>query len=364
MKLKWKLLLVPLAAVLAFGLFKGSAIWGKNETPVEATVQAVSVEEVKKAKKENLLSLTGTVTALDEAVISSKVAGRVSRVNVDNGAAVGAGQALVQLENSEYINMVAVNQATLKKAEANLASVRANYERMKELYGAGAISKKDFEDVETGLRIAEADAGAAAAALANAEESLRNTTVSAPIGGAVAGRSVNVGQVVSPGLPLMAVHDISSVYVVVNVEQGELAKIKPGMPARVFLDSYGDRKFDGEVAVISPAANRAARVFETKIKVKNSEQIFKPGMFAKVEIKTGEDVEVLAVPRDALTGKEGMFFIFLAEGDQAVRRQVEIGQILDQLVEIKSGLSGGERVIVTNVNKLKDRDKIKEVPGT
>ncbi|MCL6558095.1 MAG: efflux RND transporter periplasmic adaptor subunit, partial [Firmicutes bacterium] len=181
MKFKWKLWLVPLAAALAFGLFKGGDIWGrKKEAPPDVHIQTVVTSEVAKVKKENTLVLTGTLEALDEAAVSPKVAGRVSRVLVENGAAVAAGEPLVFLENTEFNNLLAVNQAALKKAEANLAAVRSNYERFKELYEAGAVSKKDFEDVETGLKVAEAEAGSAAAALANAEESLRNTTITSP----------------------------------------------------------------------------------------------------------------------------------------------------------------------------------------
>lgn len=359
MKYKWKLWLIPLAVILALGIFKGGKIWGKDEAPPpDPVVQTVLAKEVVKVKIENSLSFTGSVEAVDEAVISAKVSGRVSQVAVENGAAVGAGQSLVSLENQEYSNGLAISQAALKKAEANLSAVRANYERFKELYQGGAVSKKEFDDLETALRVAEADAASAAAALANAEESLRNTTVSSPLSGVVANRSVNIGQVISPGVSLMTVKDISSVYVLVNVEQGDLSRIKPGLRARVTVDSYPGQTFDGVVAVINPAANKAARVFETKIKVSNPDQLLKPGMFAKAEIKTGGEVEVLAVSRDALTGNQGMFFVFLAQGDQVVRRQVEIGQIVDQLVEIKSGLTAGEKVAVSNVNKLKDGDRI------
>lgn len=360
MKYKWKLWLVPLVAVLAFGLFKSGDIWGQKKVTIpDVQIQTVGTKEVAKLKKENTLSFTGNIEAVEETIISAKVAGRVSQVMVENGAAVAAGQPLVLLESQEYANLLTINRAALKKAEANLANTRANFQRFKELYEGKAISKKDFETAETGLNVAEADYNSAAASVANAEESMRNTTINSPLNGVVSNRNVNVGQVLSPGGPLMSVKDISSVYVLVNIEQKDLARITPGQQAKVKVDTYGDRKFDGVVEIINPAANKAARVFETKIKVNNPENLLKPGMFAKVEIKTGEAQEVLAVPQDTLTSKQGIYFVFLAEGDMVKRQQVEIGQVIDQLVEIKSGLSIGQRVVVTNVNKLKDQDKIK-----
>jgi len=359
-KLKWKLWLIPLAALLAFGLLKGGDIWGqkKGEELPPVHVQTVSVEEVAKVKKENTLSLTGTLEAFSDATVSAKVPGRVSGVLVENGAAVAAGQPLVSLESTEFENQLAINRATLQKAEANLSSVRTNHVRFKELYAGGAVSKKEFEDLETALKVAEADVASAEAAVANAGDSLSNTTIASPLNGVVADRNVTPGQVVSPGVPLMTVKDLSSVYVLVNIEQKDLAVIKPGLRANVTVDTYGDRKFTGVVEIINPVAEESARVFKTKIRVDNPGRLLKPGMFAKVEIKTGEAEEVLAVPMNALVDKQGMYFVFVAEGDTARRRQVEIGRVIDQRVEIKSGLDPGQRVVVTNVNKLKDQDKI------
>jgi RND family efflux transporter MFP subunit len=358
-KQKWKLWLLPLAAILAFGLYKGGGTFlqKKDPTPQERT-QTVKVKEAEKIFKEESIALTGSLEALNEGVISSKVPGRVGRVLVENGAVVAAGQSLVLLEDIEYSNALAIARAALEKAEANLASVRINYERARELYQGQVISEKEFEDAQTGLQLAEADAASAAAAAANAEESLRSATVVSPFNGAVANKNVTTGQVVSAGTPLMLVEDISSVYVTVNVEQKDLGRIKPGLPAEVAVDSFFSRKFEGVVEIINPTANKSARVFETKIKVVNGEGLLKPGMFASVQIKTGEKGEVLVVPQNSLVSIQGMFFTFIADGDRAKRQQVEIGQVIEQVVEIKSGLAAGQKIIVTNVNKLKDQDKI------
>jgi len=360
MNSKFKFLLIPLVAVLAFGLFKGT-IWSKSKPAQhpEQYVHTVLAAEVAKVTKESTLALTGTVEAKDEAVISAKIPGKVSKVMVENGDFVKAGQPLVLLENTEHKNALTNALAALKKAEANLHTTKINYERMEQLYNEGAIAQKDFDDVQTALKLAEADAEAASAAVANARESLNSTTVTSPISGFVANRNVTTGQVIAAGVPLMMVEDISSVYAVVNIEQEQMAHVKPGLPAEITVDTYGDRKFKGAVSVINPSLDKAARVFETKIKVNNEEHLLKPGMFVKVLLKTGASKKVPAVPRAALTGKQGMFFVFLVDGDQVKRRQVEIGRLIGQFVEIKSGLAEGQRVVVTNVNKLKDGDKIK-----
>ncbi|MFX4262296.1 efflux RND transporter periplasmic adaptor subunit [Pelotomaculum propionicicum] len=359
MKHRWKLWLAPLAVILALGLWKGGGFLKQKEdsSPVERA-QTVAVHEVGKVKIEEAVALTGSLEALHDGVVSSKVPGRVSRVLVENGAVVTAGQPLVLLEDTEYANALAIARATLKKAEANLDSARINYERFRELYQSNVISEKEFEDVQTMLKIAEADAAAAAAAASSAEESLRGATVVSPFNGVVSNRNVTPGQMAAAGTPLMNVEDISSVYVVVNVEQKDLGRVKTGLPADVNVDSFVSRGFEGVVEIINPSANNNARVFETKIKVANGEGLLKPGMFASVRIKTGEEGEALAVPQNSLVSIQGMYFAYVADGDRALRRQVEIGQVVGQLVEIKSGLTAGQKIVVTNINVLKDQDKI------
>lgn len=360
MKRKWKLWLIPVVAVLAFGVIKGDSLWGKSETRQDLPVQTVATRAVAKVKVENALALTGSIEAYHQAVISAKVSGRVSKVTVENGDQVAAGQPLVLLETQDFVNTLAMHQAALKKAETGLTTARADFQRYQELHKQGAISQKEFEGAEAALKMAEADASSAAAVVASAQEALQNATISSPISGLVANRNVTTGQMVSPqGQTLMTIEDISAVYVVVNIEQKDLAKVKPGLKADVTVDAYGDKKFNGVVEVINPVANKGARVFETKIKVDNPQKLLKPGMFAKVQVKTGEAVDTLTVPQAALTTKQGMYFVFVPEGNKVKRVQVEIGQIIDQSVEIKKGLTEGQQVVITNVNKLKDQDLVK-----
>ena len=362
MKSKWKLWLIPLVAVLVFGVFKGGSIWGKSETTKEVPIQTVATTKVEKVKVENALTLTGSIEAVKESIISAKVStgGRVSSILVQNGDQVTAGQALVTLEQQDFIHTLTMRQADLKKAESGLITSKADFERYQELHKQGAISQKDYEDIAAALQVAEATVSSATASVAIAQEDLTNATIISPIGGLVANRNVKTGQMVlAQSGSLMTVQDLSSVYAVVNIEQKDLAMMKKGLKADVTVDAFGDKKFTGTVEVINPVANQGARVFETKIKVDNPDQLLKPGMFAKVGVKTGEAVEVLAISQGAITTKQGMYFVFVPKGDKVKRIQIEIGQVINELVEVKKGLTEGQQIVVTNVNKLKDQDTVK-----
>jgi RND family efflux transporter MFP subunit len=299
---------------------------------------------------------------VQEAVVSAEVTGRVASVPVNNGDAVSSGQPLVLLEDSDYRDALTTSQADLAKAQANLELTRDTYQRQKSLYDAGALSASDFEGIKTSLALAEADADSAAAAVDSAREALQETSICSPISGVAADLNVEVGQFLTPGTPpatsLLDVEDISSVYAVVNVEQGDLGTVRPGLAARVTVDAYGDRVFNGTVEIINPVADSATRVFETKIRLANNDHLLSPGMFVKVEINTGAPVDVVAVPQNAVVSTAGLDYVFVVDGDRVKRQQVQVGQVMGQSVEIISGLAEGQKVVLTDVDTLNDQDRV------
>ncbi len=357
-KRKWWLILVVVVLV-GLGIWRGGQIWlERKATKTELPRPTVVVQTAQKVNKENSLSYTGNVQALNEAVVSSKVGGRVTRILVDNGMRIKAGQPLAVLDNTDYAMALSASQATLKKAEVQETTVRSNYDRIKVLYEQGAVAEKDMEELEAALAVAEADLESARVGVANAEEAFNNTTIIAPINGLVANRNVMLGQMVAPGTPLMLVQDMDTVWVTINIEQKKCDVMKPGLPALINVEG-SKTELKGTVKIINPAANIAARVFETRIKVDNSEHLLKTGMFVRVKIFVGSDKEVLAVPQNALISKDGLFFLFTVDKDKISRQQVTVGDVFNQMVEVKSGLKVGQQVVISNVNKLKDQDLVR-----
>ncbi len=331
---------------------KGPALDAAVHIPRIQVVDATSV------KKENVLALTGTIAANQGATVSSKVAGRISRLEVQNGDSVSSGQVLIQLEDTLYRNALAVDQAALSKARANLASVQLNRDRVKALLESGAASQKEADDLESAMTVAQADVSAAEAAVAIAQENLSATRITAPISGLAANRFAELGQMVAPGTPLLAVEDLSSVKLIVDVEQKDLAEIVPGLTAKISVEGFESTPFTGTVERINPSGKAAARVFTTEISIPNKENRLKSGMFAEAVIRLGEPTDVIAVPMDALAGNQGQYHVFLIEGDRVRRQAVEVGSTMGKMVEIRSGLTEGQGIAGTNVNKLKDQDRI------
>lgn len=361
MKRGYKYTLTSLIIVALLGLLGyriQSVLAKQKDLPQSNPVQTVQVMKVSKAKMENSFDLYGSIEAINKVSVSSKLPGRVSRVTVENGQRVDAGETLVVLEDQDYQAAFTNNQNSLGKAQLRVSDLQKDYEQYQKLFAAGAMPANDLEKAKLALEVAQIDLSSAQVGVDNAQLSIKETVVTAPMAGVVAYRSVNIGQMVSPGTPLMTLEDVSSVYALVNIKQLDLPQVKEGMAVKVMPSDDDQQVLAGTVSLISPVANQAARVFEARVKVVNKSGILKPGMFVKTRIDLGSPKDVLAIPVFALSGKEDAYYVYVAEENQARKRLVEVGATMGDQVEIKSGLKLEEKVIVTNVNKLKDQDQI------
>lgn len=350
------LILIALVGFLGYRI--QNVLAKQKDLPQSIPVQSVQVKEVGKVKKENSLDLYGSIEAIDKTSVSSKLPGRVSMVAVENGDLVGVGETLVVLEDQDYQAILTTNLDNLHKAQLRLSDVQADYEQDQKLLAGGAIPQHDVDKAKLAVEVAQTDLNSAQTGVDNAQLSLKDTVVTAPMGGVVSNRSVNLGQMVSAGVPLLTLEDVSSVYATVNVKQEDLPQVKIGMAVQVMPTQDEKQVLSGKVSLISPVANQAARVFEVRVQLVNKGGILKPGMFVKTRITLGSSEDVLAIPVYALSGKENAYYVYVVEGNQARQRPVVIGATMGEQIEIKSGLKPEEKVIVTNVNKLKDQDQI------
>ncbi len=362
MRSKWKLWLLVIVLVLVAGALVLNRIQGQPLAEnANSGVQAVRAAQVEKSARQDMIELTGTVDAVEKTLVSARVAGIVEALPVDDGQQVEAGQTLLQIDDQAYRSLLTINEAQLAQAQVKLNTTRAAHERLQQLHEAGAVAEQDFENSQAALTAAEADVSAASAAYHNAQKDLGYTQVAAPISGLVANRAVIHGQMVAQGTPLMEVHNLAEVYVYVFIGQNELSRMQEGLPAQVSVDAYPDQVFTGSLTAINPAASPQARVFQAKVKVSNPDGLLRAGMFANVKIQVGEAATVLTVPEAALTSKQGQFYVFVPEEDVVQLVAVEIGNVFAGRVEIKSGLTEGQVVITTNINKLKADDRVQIV---
>jgi RND family efflux transporter MFP subunit len=347
----------------------------KKENSIQAAVVnniSVKVQKAQLTEKTSGLTYKADIEPYEEAVISSKISGKVISVLFENGKVVAPGEALVILDSQDLNNQLklaenqlSAAQISMRKVDINLANSKRDYDRTKALYDTGAVSQASIENADTVLKIAEADADCAKANIETLKlnisilkDSLANTVIKAPMGGIVDEKGVSVGQFVSPVAALAKVKDISSVYAVIHVEQENISKLKTGQKALVKLDGNSDAAFEGSIVSIDLSADPSARVFKCKIKLNNEKQQLRPGIFAKAEVVNDKKVMVVTVPIEAMAGNEGNYYAFVNENGVARKRTVLIGGIVKNMIEILSGVQAGESVIYTNVSTLQDGDKI------
>lgn len=358
---KLKYWIIPLVLFIGVTVLFNSGAFssGKTQSQINENSVSVKVSEVQGLNTVPKLTLNGAIEGLTAATVSAKLAGRIEQVMVQEGQHVKAGDPLVKLESIELANSVRTAQDAVTKAKINCDLAATDYSRYQTLYNQGAISQQQLDTAAAKLRTAQADLSSAAANQGNAEQQYGYGLITAPVDGVIANKTATVGQVVSPGAALMMVEDINQVYVVVNIEQKDLGRVQIGQKAEVTVDTYAGKIFAGTVDIINPEAGAANRMFRAKVKIDNADSALKAGMFAKVQLATGDPVSILTVPQAAVMQKQGMYFVFTVENNKAVRHQVEIGEVTGDSIQIKSGLDAGNKVVVSSVNQLKDGQAVR-----
>lgn len=356
--LRWAVpaaLLVAVAAAAQLGLLS----FGKAQKVTGTGAPTVTAAEARLVKMTPKLALTGSLEGETSVIVSAKISGRIERVLVEDGQTVAPGQQLVALESVELANGARMANDGVQRAAANYDNAATDAQRYRTLHAQNAISRQQLDSAETRLKVAQAELSSAYANLSSAQQQYAYAAVTTPVAGVVANKAATVGQVVAAGQTLMTVENIRQVYAVVNIEQKDMGLIKPGLPAEVTVDTFPGRAFAGKVEVVNPAAGAASRMFRVKIKIDNPDGLLKPGMFVKAAVAVGAEADVLAVPQSAVLQKQGLYYVFVLEDGRAVRRQVEIGQVLGDMVQIRSGLTAGAPVVASNLGSLKDGDQVK-----
>ncbi len=327
-----------LAAALLASCGGGSGTEGSESEVLQKT--KVRVEAVRLVPVEQVSTFTATVEADKVNNISPAMGGRIREIKVDVGARVAKGQALATMD-----------KATLSQQQTQVATLRRDYERYKELYEVGGISKQQLDQAKTQLDVAEY-------ALSNLNE---NTILVAPISGIVTARNYDPGDVAMQ-LPILTIESINPVKVKVNVSESYYSMVTRGMPVEVQVDALGSEIFQGNVSLIHPTIDPVSHTFTVEIAVPNNDQRLRPGMFARVRMNFGTNERPLLSDNAVLkqVGSNDRY-VFLEESGKAVYTPVELGVRIDDKYEILSGLKAGDKVIVQGNTGLIDGSEVEVV---
>lgn len=316
-------------------------------------VQVVTIQPVKLTRT---LRLTGAVAfnAFSTTPVITQVGGPVSRILVVPGERVKQGQPLLDVSSPDY----SVLLAAYLKAKDTYRVADKNYDRAKDLFEHHAISDRDLLQAESERNQAQADLfsteqGLKVLGITNPDLLLAKmpsgaeVPLLAPISGEVVERLVAPGQVLTAGTTqAFTISDMSTVWVLANVYQGDLAYVKNGDDVTVQTDSYPDT-FHGKISFVSPALDPTTRTLQARIVVQNPGEKLKRDMYVTVTVIAGAIQNAIAVPdASVLRDDQNQPFVYVATAsNQFGRRQVEIGQSQGGQTQVLKGLSPGERVV-------------------
>src|SRR4051812_29636810 len=387
------LTLVISGALLAAACSAGDAKTREAAAPLAVAVSPVAAIEQPIAR---FIRVTGTLTAEEQADVAAETAGRVVKTPVERGTAVSQGAELVRLSPVE-------TEASLKEAEANAAQIEARlavtqedgydvnkvpevanarasfalatseFGRIEKLLAERVVSQSEYDQRKTQVEAARqqfesAKNGAeqqyqalqaARARVTLARKAAADTVVRAPFSGVVVERLVSTGDYVTRGMKVAQVVRVMPLRIELTVPEQFVADVRVGQPVSFTVDAFIGRTFEGKVRYVSPALRADQRALTVEAVVPNNNGELKPGMFATALIQQPKKVDAILVPASAVRVVSGTSRVFVVAGDHAEERLVTTGQVLDQMIEVTSGLTRGDRVATANVPQLVDGVKVK-----
>lgn len=320
------------------------------DAPQLAFVQVKPV----KAFPEPLIDGLNARIAYDDnytARVFSPVAGRIVKIAAEAGQQVKAGDPLLWIDSPDY----AMGASDSLKADADLLRKKEAYERSKLLFDAQGLALKDLESAEADWRQADAEAQRAKSRMKNLSSNAVATAegkfiLRAPIDGVISERQVNAGSEVRPDAPnaLFVITNPKHVWVVVDLPEQQIGKVRVGQPISVEVDAYPNEVFHGKVTVVSETLDPVMRRFQVRCEVDNSRRKLRPEMYARISPIVNNRSRLPRVPNTALF-TEGLYSLLFIEQSPGVlqRRRVTLGLQDANFSYVREGLREGERVVTS-----------------
>ena len=334
---------------------------GQQGGPAREDILPVKVFKVGRFNYEDTLNALGTIKGAVEFKLSFEVPGVISSINYREGERYEEGALLVSLRQDDVLLRLKRAQAEFNKAETDVAMAGRKYDDQKKLFELGAIAQSALENTKLEVEKAKYESEGARLEVKANEAMLEKSNLYAPSKGMIGELNVEEGEAVSPNTLIGTHIMIEYVYAEFGIVERDVNKIQLGQKARVFVDAYPDKTFEGVIENIAPLVAGKSRTASVRVRLENPDGLLLPGMFTRVRILLYSKKNTLAIPTDAVQGETGKQFVFITDPKQntAQKRAVTVGYTRPDYSQIDSGISEGELVITSNLEQLEDKKKIK-----
>lgn len=314
-------------------------------TPTPLPTATVRVQVLEATKHSATEDVVATVRAKLQARIEAKIPGRIEQVRVVSGQSVKTGETLVRLDAQEI-------RAKLEQAAAVYQQAETDLKRTTSLLERGAATRSEFDAAQTRSRVA-------AAAVKEAETMLGYADILAPFNGVVTRKLADVGDLATPGKPLLEMEDSSALRVEADVPEALLHRIKPGQTLTVQVPTLTSA-LQGTVSEIAPSTDQASRTFLVKLDLPPTPGL-RAGSFARVAVPMGE-IDGLRVPSEAVIQRGQLEYIFVVAEGKAQLRLVKTGKHDGKEVELLAGAAAGDRVVISGAAQLREGQPLQVQP--
>ncbi|MBL0170410.1 MAG: efflux RND transporter periplasmic adaptor subunit [Gemmatimonadaceae bacterium] len=341
------------------------------------------------------VTANGYVVARTKASVSAKAAGRLAYLGVSEGSFVKQGVVIARLDNAEFQAGIAQAEANVAASDASLIEAtsdrdqavrEANRQREVRAQNASLVSAQELDAANSRASQAEARVNASAARKRAAEAGLHlalanndNTIIRAPFTGTVLRKDAEVGEVVAPSVgggltrgAVVTMADLATLEVEVDVNEAYIARISKGLKARITLDAYPDTSFRGAVRQVVPTADRQRATVQVKVSITDRDARILPEMGAKVDFLQPDTVPagaarpvarpIVRVPQAAVREDGGKSVVWIVRGETLTRREIEAGPVSAGFREVRSGLTGGEQLLIGGVETPTEGMRVKIGP--
>ena len=367
--LAWVVVLVCIIGAAAAGWW-----WFSGERPIEVEVTAVT--ERAAGSRASVLNASGYVTARRRATVSSKVTGKLLEVNVEEGMAVREGQVLARLDDASVRAALGLAEAQLEatrravpEIEVRLDEARTNLRRREQLRKDGLATPAEMDQAQAEVNSLIARSAStreqikvAESQVALEQTALRDTIIRAPFSGVAISKDAQPGEMVSPvsagggftRTGICTIVDMKSLEIEVDVNESYINRVSPGQPVTAVLDAYPDWAIPARVITTVPTADRQKATVLVRIGFNELDPRILPDMGIKVTFLREADgvapvsaQPVTLVPKSAVRMENGATYVFVVRENTVERRAVETGGTDGDRLEIRAGLKGGDRVVVS-----------------
>ncbi len=329
---------------------------------------AVAVKQLESTSIARILTYTGDVHGEVEVKVFSLVPDRITSLEVEEGDEVAEGEPIALIRSQSLGQGVRQAMGGLNAARAQVEGLRDTLARQRRLLASGVVTQAQVDATEIQLRAAEAQVAQLEATVGSARLRQADANVRAPIAGVVGQVFVEEGDLAAPQIPICTVVQMDRVEVQIEVPERDLGMVRPGMEAEIRVASVPDQVFRAPVSRISPVVDRLSRTATLRIMVDNPDHRLRPGALAEVWLEVERHDDTVVVPRYALvldqrSGDEGRptyrAYVLSGDGETVEERQVQTGINRGDEVEVASGLSPGDRLVIQGQHLLRDESKVR-----